>query len=179
MPAALFMVRTVTLLRTELLKEQPLEEALHRLNTALCEENPTRMYVTLLIGVLNRRTGGFRYVNAGHHPLAYGERGVTYRLLPPPDGMPAGIDESEAYEIGSVTLAKDDVLLLYTDGVSKAKNRDREPFGWERLLQCLEKEPAFSASEITARVGRTVDEFTVGVPRIDDLTMVAVRYQGA
>jgi sigma-B regulation protein RsbU (phosphoserine phosphatase) len=178
MPAALFMARTMTSLRAELLREQPLEEALRRLNATLCEENPTRMFVSLLVGVLNRRTGDFRYVSAGHHPLVYGERGAAYRLLPSPDGMPAGMDEKGTYNVGSLTLAKDDVLVMYTDGVAKAKNRDGESFGSERLLQCLAKKPARSAWDLADRVGVAVQAFTAGLPPADDLTMVVVRYQG-
>jgi sigma-B regulation protein RsbU (phosphoserine phosphatase) len=178
MPAALFMVRTMTTLRAELMKDQTLEEAVGRLNAALCDENPSRMFVSALVGILNKHTGHFRYVNAGHHPIAYGERGMSYHFLPPPDGMPMGIDRSGTYGVSALSLAPDDVLFLYTDGVSKAKDSKGDAFGPSRILECLAKRPALSAWDVADRIGVNVQAFTADSPQVDDRTMVVLRYQG-
>ncbi len=79
-PAALFMVKTMTVLRTELLKEQPIEEALRRLNMLLCEDNARCMFATLIVATVNKVTGVVRYANAGHDPIVFGEGG---RCVPP------------------------------------------------------------------------------------------------
>ena len=178
-PAALFMVRAMTLLRTEVLKAQPLEEAVRCLNVLLCEDNPTCMFATLIVGVLNKRTGSFRYVSAGHDPIVFGARGTGFRPLPVPRGILAGIDERATYELGALTLAPGDVLLLYTDGVTEAMNPDGELFHFERLLHCLEEAPVDSAGELAERIKGAVGEFTAGAPASDDLTLVILRYRGA
>jgi phosphoserine phosphatase RsbU/P len=177
-PAALFMVRTMALLRTELLKDQPLEEAVSRLNTLLCEDNPTCMFATLAVAMVNRLTGHCRYVNAGHDPMILGERGVDFHPLPAPRGVLVGVDERATYGVASLTLAAGDVLLLYTDGVPEAMNHERELFTKARLLACLERSPASSAVDLAARINQAVEQFTAGAPRSDDLTMVILRYLG-
>jgi phosphoserine phosphatase RsbU/P len=177
-PAALFMVRTMALLRAELLKDQPLEEALRRLNALLCEDNPTCMFATLAVAMVSRLTGDCHYVNAGHDPMILGERGVGFQPLPVPRGVLVGVDERATYEVASIKLAVGDVLLLYTDGVTEAMNHDGELFTKARLLGCLERAPAASAADVADRVNRAVQQFTAGAPRSDDLTMVILRYLG-
>jgi sigma-B regulation protein RsbU (phosphoserine phosphatase) len=178
-PAALFMVRTMTLLRTELLKDQPLADAVGGLNRMLHQDNAAGMFATLVVGMFNRQTGRFDYINAGHHPVILGERGTRYRALTAPSGPRIGIDRDAAFEVASVTLDKDDVLVLHTDGITDAKNDDQETFGPDRLLACLEENSATSAGELADRINRTVHRFVAGAPQSDDMTMVIVRYPGS
>ena len=177
-PAALFMVRTMTLLRTELLKDQPLADAVRGLNGMLHQDNAAGMFATLVVGMFNRKTGRFDYINAGHDPVILGERGTSYRALPAATGPRIGIDRDAAFEVASVTLDKDDVLVLHTDGITDAKNDAGETFGPDRLLACLEENSATSAGELADRINRTVHRFVAGAPQSDDMTMVILRYPG-
>jgi sigma-B regulation protein RsbU (phosphoserine phosphatase) len=177
-PAALFMVRILTLLRTELLKDQPLDDALNKVNATLCQDNPTCMFGTLVVAIVNRRTGHVRYINAGHDPILQGDRGIVYRALPPPRGILIGVDEGAVYEVASLRLSRNDVLVLYTDGVTEAMSRAHEAFSADRLLACLGDRPALSAAELVERVKRAVREFTAGAPPSDDVTLAILRYQG-
>ncbi len=177
-PAALFMVRTMSLLRTELLKAQSLDRALRHLNGMLCEENPTCMFATLICGILDLRTGVFRYANAGHDPILFGEHGAGFRQLPAPQGILLGINPSATYEVRTFNLAADDVLLLYTDGVTEAMNPQHELFSLQRLAVCLDSEPVSAAKPLVDRIDRAVKEFAAGAPPSDDLTLLIVRYRG-
>lgn len=177
-PAALFMVRILTLLRTELLKDQPLDAALSKINATLCKDNPTSMFATLVVAIVNRRTGDVRYVNAGHDPILHGARGVLYRPLPPPGGILIGVDEGAAYEVASLRLRRNDVLVLYTDGVTEAMSRGHALFSAERLLACLGDRPAVSARELAERIRLAVSGFTAGAPPSDDVTLAVLRYRG-
>jgi sigma-B regulation protein RsbU (phosphoserine phosphatase) len=177
-PAALFMVRTMTLLRTELLKEQPIDEALGRLNFALCRDNPTCMFATLIIGVLNKETGEFRYATAGHEPMVVVEQGRPCRPLPPPRGIFVGIDSRATYEVASLTLERGDLLVLYTDGVTEAMNPERELYTLERLLECVGRGPATSAEALAGRITESVRGFAAGAPPSDDITLVVLRFLG-
>jgi sigma-B regulation protein RsbU (phosphoserine phosphatase) len=177
-PAALFMVRAMTLLRTELLKDQPIEEALDRLNVLLCQDNPTCMFATLIVGVLNKVTGAFRYINAGHEPIVLGAQGRSYRLLPPPRGIFVGIDAGARYELASLKLARGDLLLLYTDGVTEAMDPEHRLFSIERLLECVGREPATSAKTLAERITESIQGFAAGAPPSDDITLVVLRFLG-
>jgi len=177
-PAALFMVRTMAVLRAELLRAQRVEDAVRRINVMLCKDNPTCMFATLAVAVLNRRTGHCHYVNAGHDPMVYGEGGTAFRMLPAPRGILVGVDSSATYQAASVTLGRDDILVLYTDGVTEAMNDALELFTRVRLMDCLAEAPVSSAEQLVARIHGAVEQFAAGAPPSDDLTLVVLRYLG-
>ncbi|WP_296808125.1 SpoIIE family protein phosphatase [Thiocapsa sp.] len=177
-PAALFMVRTLTLLRTELLKSQPLEDALRNVNLRLCEENAASMFATLIVAIVNKSTGQLRYVNAGHDPVLFGERGRDYRPLPPPSGILIGLDETATYVVESLTLREQDVLVLYTDGVTEAMDREHRLFTLDRLTACLNARRAGSAQGLADAVTVAVKTFSAGAAPSDDLTLVVLRFLG-
>jgi phosphoserine phosphatase RsbU/P len=177
-PAALFMVRTLTLMRTELLKAQPLQEALRNVNLRLCEENTACMFATMVIAIVNKHTGSVRYLNAGHDPILFGGQGVAYRSLPPPGGILAGMDEGATYEVATLTLAKDDALVLYTDGITEAMSREGRFFTLDRLMACLDENPGESAQGLADRIASAVEAFVDGAPQSDDLTLVILQYRG-
>jgi sigma-B regulation protein RsbU (phosphoserine phosphatase) len=177
-PAGLFMMRAVTLLRAELLKDQPLEAALGRLNSALCEDNPTCMFATIVVGLLDTRSGRFRYASGGHEPVILGERGRVHRPLEPPRGILLGVDPNAGYEVATLVLRRGDVLVMYTDGVTEAMDPNGRLFSSERLLACLQEGPANSAEELAERIGLAVVRFADGAPPSDDVTALVLRYLG-
>jgi sigma-B regulation protein RsbU (phosphoserine phosphatase) len=178
-PAALFMVRAMALLRAEILKDQPVNVALSKLNELLCADNPTCMFATLVVGIMDRRTGVFTYATAGHDAVLIGAQGAQFQPLPPPRGILAGLDKDATYDLASVSLESGDVLMMYTDGVTEAMNADHQMFTLGRLMDCLNVEPASSADGLARRVSLTVKDFTAGTIPSDDLTMVILRYLGA
>jgi sigma-B regulation protein RsbU (phosphoserine phosphatase) len=178
-PAALFMVRTLTLLRTELLKSQPVEDALRNVNLRLCEENAASMFATLIVAIVNKSTGQLRYVNAGHDPILFGQSGRGYRPLPPPSGILIGLEETATYVVESLTLSKQDVLVLYTDGVTEAMDHEHRLFALDRLTACLDAQSASSAQGLADAVTLAVKAFSDGAAPSDDLTLVVLRYLGA
>jgi sigma-B regulation protein RsbU (phosphoserine phosphatase) len=177
-PAALFMVRTMGLLRNELLKDQSLDRAVGALNRALCEDNPTCMFTTLVCGVLNVRDGSLRYMSAGHDPVILGRRGAAFAQLPRPRGVLLGVDEDASYALDSVVLSEGDMVLLYTDGVTEAMNERHELFSLERLLECLNADVAADADSLAFRIKGTVEAFVAGAAPSDDLTTLVLRYRG-
>ena len=137
------------------------------------------MFATLIIGVLNKGTGEFRYVTAGHEPIVFGAKGLAYRLFPPPSGIFVGINEGATYGVASLTLEKGDLLLLYTDGVTEAMNPERQLYTVDRLLDCVGEAPVPSAKALADRINHSVRRFAAGAPQSDDITMVILRYQGS
>jgi sigma-B regulation protein RsbU (phosphoserine phosphatase) len=177
-PAALFMVRTLTLLRSELLKAQPIEEALRHVNLRLCEENAASMFATLIVAIIDKRTGDLRYVNGGHDPILFGAGGAGYRPLPPPSGIMIGVDETASYVVQSLTMSQQDVLVLYTDGVTEAMDRAHRLFTLDRLTACLDAQPTGPAQGLADSVTVAVKQFSDGAPQSDDLTLLVLRYLG-
>jgi sigma-B regulation protein RsbU (phosphoserine phosphatase) len=177
-PAALFMVRAMTLLRIEMRKGQSLERALQQVNVALRQGNEQCMFVTLIVAVVNPGSGTLRYAVAGHNPMIYGDNWGNYRPLRPPAGILAGVDRHAIYEVASLSLAKGDILVLYTDGVTEAMNEAHELFSVDRLLSCLAGTTGLSAMQVSERIDAAVAAFVQGYPPSDDLTTVILRYRG-
>ena len=177
-PAALFVVKAMTILRTEMMKQQPVDSALAALNRALCKGNERCMFVTIAVVVIDTVTGDCRYVSAGHNPAALRRSGRKFEFLTPPRGILTGIDEGAVYEAADLRLEAGATLLLYTDGVTEAMDPDHAQFGEDRMLECLNGLAPETASGVTQRIRDAVGAFTGDAPQSDDLTLVAVRRVG-
>lgn len=129
-------------------------------------------FVTAFYGVLDRRTRGFRYANAGHpYPLRFsGRTGAVEPLAA--QGFMLGIMPDEVYREREVELLPGDRLCLYTDGLVEARNEIGEAFGTERLQDCLTAHGTESAHRLTEHVLASHHEFRGAQPLGDDVTLV-------
>ena len=182
MPAALFMARTKSIIRivTELMWSgaTPPDPAriMTRVNRELCQSNDGVMFVTLFFGMLSPASGVLTYCNAGHNPPY---RVNDNRATPIEDatGLVLGIDPDAPYAAGRLTVAPDDTLFLYTDGVTEAFNAADEPFGEARLEALLTRGERHCAAFVDA-VATAVEAFVGAAPRSDDIAMMALRRVG-
>jgi phosphoserine phosphatase RsbU/P len=149
-------------------------ECVTRLNRMLAESTSSGRFATFFYGVLDRPARTLHYCNAGHNfPLLLRADGTLERLET--GGLPLAVMPDWKYEQATVQLAPEDVLLLYSDGVSEAENRRQELFGEEaveRTLRGLARQPA---GEIVRQLLRAVERFAGGAPQADDQTVVVAR----
>jgi phosphoserine phosphatase RsbU/P len=68
-----------------------------------------------------------------------------------------------------------DLLVIYTDGVTEARNEDREGFGEKRLLRVVDIAGQDRAASTLSNIMRTLDEFVGAAPQHDDITCMVVR----
>jgi serine phosphatase RsbU (regulator of sigma subunit) len=131
------------------------------------------MFATVFAAAVNPMTGAVRWVNAGHDPaLVVGaDGGVRARLAP--TGPALGITAGVTVAVGQLRLAPGETLVIATDGVGEARDRDGAFFGDERL-EALCDAPAAGAAALTARVTAALREFGAGAEPADDVTLVAV-----
>jgi sigma-B regulation protein RsbU (phosphoserine phosphatase) len=150
-------------------------EVLNALLASLTEElESTEMFISAFYGVIDREKGTLRYANTGHpHAYIITNEGTTRRLaaLDPPLGM---VDEPPAARTVRWTR-NNDLLVLFTDGVSDARDRDDVRLGEQRILEVIVNSRKEVPAVILDRVIGTVEEHTFGAVRRDDLTMVLVR----
>ena len=178
-PAALFMVRAIAILRAQSGFEHHsndyAERLFARLNDQLYEHNDAQQFLTAYCGILDLETLTVRYVNAGHNApaIAIGDDAFAYRGEPinPFVGMIEGI----RYRAGEMQLQPGSVLLLYTDGVTEAEDSKGDMLGDERLLARLNAAPARSARELVDAVFDDVTHFADGAQQSDDITVLAIR----
>ena len=190
-PAAMFMMKAKSVLRELTLSMSDLGEVVAKANERLCEGNDADMFVTCWIGVLDEGTGELRYVNAGHNPPYVCRVGGAVEALRNVSGLFLGGMEGIRYRTFTAHLAPDDLLFLYTDGVTEANNVLGEFFGEARLEEALSgrrglglarfmrnKAELTSPTELCRRVRGAVDAFAGKAAQYDDITLLALRYRG-
>ncbi|MDH4190417.1 MAG: SpoIIE family protein phosphatase [Betaproteobacteria bacterium] len=181
-PAALFMARTVDLLRVtaKLSAVDPGGDPdpariMARVNEELCRNNDNQMFVTLFLAFLNPRSGQLRFCNAGHNPPYV--RGGDARVRPVEGGRsaPLGVRVGTVYRDQTLTILPDEVLFAYTDGVTEAADPRENFFGEERLEHVLRGTRLTSVAALAQEVLEAVHAFAGGAAPSDDITVLAVR----
>jgi serine phosphatase RsbU (regulator of sigma subunit) len=178
MGAALFMALSRTLIRTYALEHDAKPaEVLAATNHRILADTHAGLFVTVFYGVLDTATGELVYANAGHNPayLLSADGGDKVQLQElDRTGVPLGILDGAAWQQKTVHLAPDDVLLLYTDGITEAQNADAEFFEEERLQEIALANVGRPASEIQDAVVSQVGAFVEDAPQSDDITLMVV-----
>ncbi len=175
-PASLFMAVTKTLFRATAGNGTP-GEILARLNTDICRDNESCMFVTFFCGILNIRTGQVDYSNGGHNlPYYLHPDGVS--PLENLGGRALGLVEQSPYASGRMILRPGDALLLYTDGVTEAMDMSETLYSDERLEQFLGTNRGSAARQIIGDLISDVRHFAGEAPQSDDITILALRYFG-
>ncbi|MDE2991851.1 MAG: SpoIIE family protein phosphatase [Chloroflexota bacterium] len=174
-PAALFMMSTRTLLKGAAIGHEGPGEVLREVNDLLNESNESAMFVTVLYGVYDPATREFTYANGGHNtPLVVHADGSSTEL-PLTGGVALGVMPELPYDQGTVTLAHDDTVVLYTDGVTEAMNAEGEEFGVDRLQETFAASPPQDAQQANQTVFEAVHAFAGETPQSDDVTCLVFR----
>ena len=178
-PAAMFMMTGKTVLRDCVERMDDIGSALANANKRLCEGNKAGMFITAWIGLLDLETGMVRFGNAGHNPPVLIRNGQPSFLEMDSDLILAVMDDAE-YKSQTLTLEPNDLLFLYTDGVTEAASEAKELFGEKRLLEALSgvvPEGDNICELVCQRVKASVDAFAAGAPQADDITMLCLYYR--
>lgn len=178
-PAALFMMTLKPLIRGYAEANLSAAEVFTKTNSRLCESSDSKMFVTAFMGILDTQTGKFTYVNAGHNPPLIRRKETGFVFIKPRPGLVLAAIETIEYKQVELQMFPNDMLFLYTDGVTEALNPALELFSEERLLRALNRIPSdASPAEVLIHVKAAVDEFSQNTPQADDITMLGLEYKG-
>jgi sigma-B regulation protein RsbU (phosphoserine phosphatase) len=177
-PAALFMAVSKTLVKMKATRGLTSDQVLSTVNQDLSLENPSLMFVTILLGILNIRSGELEYSNGGHPPPFILRTDGEVMELELPEGLPLGVMEDYDYQSKKIVLKKGETIFLYTDGVTEAMNPEEELFSDERLKQTLARLRESDIKEIAHGVQSETETFSTGTTQSDDITMLALRFYG-
>ena len=176
-PAAMFMMRAKTLIRSYAETGQPIEEIIKSANRSLCDGNDAGMFVTLWAATINVNTGEMAYVNGGHNPPLLRRKDGTFEYLKMKVNFVLGSFDNIPYTRQELTLEHGDELYLYTDGVTEAMDVDGQLYGEDRLHNVLNKESYASSNALCAAVKEDVEKFTIKAEPSDDMTMLSVMFR--
>jgi len=183
--AALFMARTKTLIRTvaKLLARsgeggQRPADILAHVNEDLCRDNPTAMFATVFIGMIDLENRRLAYCNAGHNaPYLIGaDTGLI--ALTNARGRALGYRPGFRYETAVRDLRSGETLFLFTDGITEADGPGGEFFESDRLERSLRDMAGATSRQIIDSVIANVREFAGSAPQSDDIAAMAVRLTG-
>ena len=176
-PASLFMAIARSLFRTLAQQATSPAEIMSKMNRSISENNEANMFVTLIIGILDLKTGSLRFCNAGHNPpIIIGADGNT-TLLKAKIQLFVGVLEDMEYTDEEITLEKNTRLFLYTDGITEAENASKELYGEDRLLSTLAPLGTFDVRIIVDTVVRSVASHVQQAEASDDMTILLIHYE--
>lgn len=175
-PAALFMAITRSAYRFISGMGMNMEQVERNINNAFTEGNESGMFVTMFIGCLDLKTLELEYCNAGHNPIVVVSPSGKADFLHAKANLAAGLIGGFQYQGETLQLEKGSRLILYTDGISEAENRQKELFGEDRLLEYSASVPVTtSAKDFTDGLLDAVRGFTDGNEQNDDITVLTIR----
>jgi phosphoserine phosphatase RsbU/P len=177
-PAAIFMAVSRTLLRATALLGGTPADCLKYVNGVLTRQSDAAMFVTIFYGILHTATGELDYCIGGHNPPYIFSTGAPIRLLDEPRNLVLGAFEHATYEDGRIILNPGEGVLLYTDGVTEATNVVGDDFSDPRLAAALEAQNGAGGEQVVRQILSEVRSFTGGANQSDDITLLAVRYNG-
>jgi sigma-B regulation protein RsbU (phosphoserine phosphatase) len=149
----------------------------NHLNQFLCDRASVVRCATMFFGIFSP-DGTLEFLRAGHPTPLLMRRGVVSELYS--DGsFPIGLVKGASYDSDRVQLEDGDTLLLYTDGVTEAEDRDRNLFQDGPLKEAFRQHQDCSLKAIHDGISSVIDDFTMGASQADDVTLLVVRYGGA
>ena len=174
-PAALFMALTTSLMRAEARRASSPRRVLNQVNRLLLEMNAQGMFVTMLYGILQGKTREFVYVRGGHEiPLVWDKNG-TIVPLEMGSGQPLAILPSPILEPQTLTIPQGGIMLLFTDGVTEARDPQGSFFDETGLESQVPNLLDKSAQEVCDYLIQVLMDYQSTSPQADDITLVTVR----
>jgi serine phosphatase RsbU (regulator of sigma subunit) len=173
-PAALLMALLLAMMRT--LVDEGLEGAdlVTRLNAQIVKHAPRSRFVTLFVSVLDPVTGELVYVNAGQTPPLLRRSAGRFEQLRT-GGMALGMFELATFTAGRTTMAPDDVLVMYSDGITEAEDASGTAFDEAGLQGVVDGQDWGSAKELGWAIFAAIERHTEERRLLDDLTTLVVR----
>ena len=155
----------------------PAERLLHATtltNNYLIETHEAAcMFATVFIGILDPKNGSLTYINCGNDPaLIMGKDGKIHTELPP-TGAAIGVRLPVNFAVKEITLAEDDLLLAFTDGIPDTQNINKEFYGNNRLRNLLTANS--TPAELLNRIEVSLNKFIGEADQFDDITLMAIK----
>jgi sigma-B regulation protein RsbU (phosphoserine phosphatase) len=176
--AAIFIAMARSLLRAAMGRGATPAEALAQANDTLAADNPTLMFATAIVAVLDCRSGLLTYANAGHNAPRRRSADGREGELPLEVGIALGVMDGIDFADQTLLLEAGDHLLMFTDGVTEAMGPHDAMFGDARLAAIVADPRNADPARLVEAVAQSVEVFAETEPQADDITMVALHWRG-
>jgi anti-anti-sigma factor len=180
-PGSLVMTMIRTALRMEARGNKNASDVMSKMNDFVTDDMKKGMFVTMFYVILDSKNRIVSYASAGHNPMILYRHENKDIFFLNPKGFPVGIslpDETlfrRSIGLEKIKLKKDDMLIIYTDGVTEAMNQKREQYGEERLTRMVKTHGHMHPKAFIDILEKDIKQFTGGNAQNDDITVVAVK----
>lgn len=174
-PAAIFMAVSRTLIKATGLQEPRTDECMRTANDILCGESVGSMFVTVFYGIYDLETGLVTFTNAGHNPPYILRADGTVEVVKSSINLVLGVMEGMPFTSETLQLNPGDAIVMYTDGVTEAEDKQHDQFGESRLEATLADAKGATSKQIVDAINAKVKEFTNGAAQSDDITQLVIR----
>jgi serine phosphatase RsbU (regulator of sigma subunit) len=179
MPAAIYMTLTKGIFQSFAETGSSPKEVLTKINSLIYRSIERNYFVTMLYAVLDTNKNTFTFSRAGHEPLVHYSSAEDKITALRPDGIGIGLEKGNIFNStikeSEITLGNGDIILIHTDGITDAKNRENISFGSERILKFIEDHKTISSPELVKNFYLELNRFRNDYPQYDDMTMVVVK----
>ncbi|MDH7603893.1 MAG: SpoIIE family protein phosphatase [Melioribacter sp.] len=173
-PASLLMANLQAFLKSICKQQLPLDEATNLINDLVAENTTMGSFITFFWCVFDNSNKQLTYVNAGHNPPLLLREGKIYKLKK--GGMVLGfLPTSIPYISEKIELKSGDVIVLFTDGITEAMNKNFDEYSDERLEKLIIKNSQSEPQEILDKIKQSVSEFINGAEQSDDITCLVMK----
>jgi serine phosphatase RsbU (regulator of sigma subunit)/anti-sigma regulatory factor (Ser/Thr protein kinase) len=176
-PAAMFMMKTITCFRNCVSLHKTPEEVLKEVNRIINKGNDSNMFVTCFYAVINTKTGEMNFANAGHNPPIVGQK-QDYHYLQCKPGFVLGPLKDVFVTNETYQLKNGDTLTLYTDGITEARNSKGLFYGEDRLIAVFNAKKYSCLLELHHSLKDDIERFVDGEDQADDMTYITMKYHG-
>jgi phosphoserine phosphatase RsbU/P len=176
-PASLLMANLQAMLHVLTPVNDSLALATGKINDIIYKNTPSDKFISFFWGWYDSDTEEFHYVNAGHNPPFLIRDGINNPILLSDGGILLGaMPTISPYKSAHIKLQKNDVIVMYTDGVTEAMDPMDQEYGENRLFDCLIKHRTQDASGIMDAIVEDVKVFTNN-NYSDDITMLVLKHR--
>ena len=174
-PASLLMVMIRTMIRMVAPSAKSSDHMLRIINKGLRKKIGVEQYATMSVILIDEQNRRVEYSNAAHSPmLFYNSKAGEFVQIDTP-GLPIGVEPDESYARKILEPEKDDLFILYTDGITESRNSKGESYSVERMKEVIKNNSGLSAEEITDTVLKDITGFIGDSENIDDQTLLIIK----
>lgn len=171
--AALLMAKLQSTIRA-LVYDYPLLETLgDKLNKIFHRDSPSKIFASLIYVEINCESGNVKFINAGHYPPILARSEKVEQLEK--DAPALGLIKEATFNKQLVSLNQNDFMIIYSDGLTEAKNESGEFFGETKLIEILTNRQPMTSQQLGEKIIVNVDNFIGKIPAHDDLTLAVLK----
>lgn len=172
-PAALIMSSLRAIVRSKVEENKDIMNMVIYLNKYLNKNIPDDRFVTAIFVLINSERKCVQVINAGHNPTPYIKDGNLYYVES--TGLPLGISEDLGYDIEEIFYEKDFLITNFTDGVTEARNENKDEYGLKRLENVMKEIKKQNTNVIVNSIIESVDQFAKDTSQHDDITLLIIK----